>query len=634
MGGFVLEVLNRMNRALFLIFLAGVVTAGVLGTETRLLFLWPACILLGFAGLMAMIRGRMRLRFPPSDLCLISVLLACGYVAVRAVQSPVQVFAREDLFMMCTALVTYVLMVTMASHPQWKIAVLGALLLLGIGNLVVGMVHFSGRWDFSVVPHFFRTYGPGRIGGFYNNPNHLAAFFSLASLVAAGVLCFGRGGVVWKFFLVFMVVSMVIGLSLTRSRGGMGGLAVGILVGSLIGLWIVWRTNRHLFRWLLPGGFAILVAGGGVLYKVNQDAVEHRMMVNPVEDDVRLHIWKAALDQHAEAPLLGQGSRMFYEGSIRHRDPESAVYENDALFAHNEYLQAMADYGWVGLGLLILVILTHAWTGLRFLHWFVSDKFARVGILQSNSLGLTIGALAALGATVAHAVFEFQWHVGSIAISTAVVLGILANPGFEGDHIKPLRIPGVRAAMRVAVVIASVLLLAGAWCFGRADYAAALADVDGKMQDDFAQLQHLGEAIEIDPRNPESFYKRGLIYAEKSGGTRVPLIQKAHQDLVEACRLNPWDYLYFLALADVEDALGNSEAARVAISRALILAPQHEEPRLALGIHFHRLGKFAEAERAYLWAGRSRAWNEKDSVRWDEKYRELLVHAASVVPTP
>ena len=117
MGGFVLEVLNRMNRALFLIFLTGVVTAGVLGTETRLLFLWPACILLGFAGLMAMIRGRMRLRFPPSDLCLISVLLACGYVAVRAVQSPVQVFAREDLFMMCTALVTYVLMVTMASHP-------------------------------------------------------------------------------------------------------------------------------------------------------------------------------------------------------------------------------------------------------------------------------------------------------------------------------------------------------------------------------------------------------------------------------------------------------------------------------------------------------------------------------------
>ena len=623
-----------MNLTLLLFFLAGIVSAGVLGTETRLLFLWPACILLGLVGMVAMVRGRMRLRFPPSDLCLASVLLASGYVATRAVMSPVQVFAREDFFMLAAALVTYVLMVTLVSHPRWRIAVLGALLLLGAGNLVVGLVHFSGRWDFSVVPHFFRTYGPGRIGGFYNNPNHLAAFFSLVSLLAGGVLCFGRGGAVWKFFLTFMVISMIIGLSLTRSRGGMGGMGVGVTAGSLIGLWIVWRTNRHLFRWLLPGAIAVMALGGAVLYKVNQDAVEHRMMVNPINDDVRLHIWKAALDQHGEAPIWGQGSRMFYEGSIRHRDPESAVYENDALFAHNEYLQVMADYGWVGLALLVLVIGAHAWTALRFLHWFVSEKFARVGLLQSNGLGLTIGGLAALVASVAHAALEFHWHIGSIAISTAVVLGILANPGFEGELTKPLRIPGVRLGMRLAVIGASACLLLGAWFFGRADYASALADVDGKMQDDFSQIQHLGEAIEIDPRNPEPFYKRALIYLDKSQGTRQALIERAREDLAAATRLNPWDYLYFLALADAEDALGHTDAAQAAISRALLLAPQHEEPRLALGIHFHRQRRFAEAEKAYLWAGRSRAWNEEGSVRWDEKYRELLAYATAAATAP
>jgi hypothetical protein len=43
-----------------------------------------------------------------------------------------------------------------------------------------------------------------------------------------------------------------------------------------------------------------------------------------------------------------------------------------------------------------------------------------------------------------------------------------------------------------------------------------------------------------------------------------------------------------------------------AIQRALTLAPLYEEPRLALGMHYHRLGKFEEAEFAYLWAGQAK----------------------------
>ncbi len=61
--------------------------------------------------------------------------------------------------------------------------VASGVLLSTLGNLVVGFVHFSGRWTFQVVPHYMRSFGDEqRIGGFFNNLTTCAAYLTMQVL--------------------------------------------------------------------------------------------------------------------------------------------------------------------------------------------------------------------------------------------------------------------------------------------------------------------------------------------------------------------------------------------------------------------------------------------------------------------
>lgn len=621
-----------MQSLLLIVFFLGLLVSGVIGTETRTLFFWPGAVLLGAAGVLAVLKWRLRVIFAPSDLCLAVSLLFGGYIAARAGVSPVVAYAREDLAILAGCVIAYTLTVTAASHPRWRLGLMSVLLLLVVGNLAVGSIHLAGNWQFNLVPEFFRTAGPGRIGGFYANPNHLAAFLSMAMFLSAGWLFFGRGSASLKLLLGFLSLSMAIGMALTVSRGALIGMGAGMAVFAVLALWVVHRTQRHLFWRLLIGGLFVIGIGGGVLWKVNEEYLRGRMERSPMSNDVRFGIWEAALTQYGQSPVVGAGARMFYDGSIQYRSASLPVYSSEALFAHNEYLQLLADYGWLGMILLGLVILVHGANGLRYLHWFMTHRFLQTGRLMSNNLALCLGALSALVATLVHAAFEFHFHVAATALSAAVILGLLASPGFEGGEQAPARIPGVRVMTKLALCIASASLLAGVWFFGRGDYYLARAQIDQAHQDTFQQIRHLDQAIEADPRNGESCYQRALARLNRLGAEQRsptnPVLKRAAEDLEKATALNSHSYLYQLALADAYDALSRPDDALRAVQRALILAPLHEEPRLALGIHWHRLRDFERAEMAYLWAGEARAWNEDGTARWIDNYRMLLRDAA------
>lgn len=626
-----------MRIVSIILFMIALVVIGVLGTETRLLFFWPGCALLGLAGLVAGCRWKLRILFPPADWCLLPVLLFTLYTGVRAWLSPVAMFAREDVFMLLGCFTAYVFTTMVASHPRLRTALLGVLLALAVGNLVIGFIHFSGRWTFHVVPDFVRTYGEGRIGGFYNNPNHLAAFFSFVFFLALGALCFGRGGAAWKMLLGFFVMAIAIGMALTLSRGAGLGLVLGVAAFAALSLWIVWKTQRHLLVRIAIGALALAVLGGGLLWKVNEEYFERRMRSAPGEGDPRGLVWRMALAQARESgnPLVGDGARSFYDGCFRHTpaDSEKKVLA-DALFTHNEYLQARVDYGWAGVLLLAGVIVAHFANGWRFVRWFVDWKFPAVGMLPSGNLGFTVGGLAALVATMVHAVFEFHWHVPAPAITGSIILGMIANPGFEAPSETPARIPGVRTVMKIGMILAGVVMITGAVTFGRADYFFAKALVAAKDEDVFGQSRGLSDCLELDPRNADAWCRRGQLWVDQLDEKKSPevnrrLLDKAAHDVGQAIKLNPSNVFYRLEMADIFDATRKHDEAREQIQKALEAAPNHEEPRLALAVHLHRLGKFEEAEQAILWASKATAINHGGTLRWIEAYEQLKKDAAS-----
>ena len=622
-----------MQKLALTLFLLGLFVTGLLGTETRLLFFWPGCALIGLAGGLAVLRWKLRVLFRPSDVCLLTVLLLSAYVGWRAWASPVEVYAREDAAVLLACFVAYLMTVTAASHPKWRMGIVCVLLVLAAGNLTAGWLNFKGRWDFHLVPGFSRAFEPGRIGGFFNNPNHLAAFLSFTVLLSSSVMLFARIHIASRLLLGFGILAMLAGVGLTLSRGAMLGIGVGGVVFILLALTVVWQTRRPLFKWLLLGVLVIVGGLGGALYKVNEESLVKRQLGSPLSEDVRIHIWRAALAQNAESPLTGAGSRMFYEEGIRLRDPESSPQLPDSLFAHNEYLQMLADYGWAGMVLMALVLITHFANGFRFLRWFAAEKFLATGRLVSNSLALALGGIAALVATLVHAAFEFHGHVPAIAILGAIVLGVLANPGAESESLNPRRVWGLRFLMKVVMLAASTAMIAGAVVFGVPDAQAAMARLQAKRGENELALRNLDRATESDPRNAELAYQHGLALVDsiKPGMKKEAYLRTLDRSVIELSRavaLNPFSYKYQLALADVLDASGKHDLALEAIQKALIQAPLYEEPRLALGMHLHRLGKFEEAEFAYIWARDAKALNRQGLTNWQDNHRQLLRHTA------
>ena len=628
--------LIRLIAAVLLVL--GVLVSGVLATDTEMLFFWPGCALLGAAGVLAAVNWRMRVYSAPSDLCLLSVVLLAGYLVSRGLWSPVASYARVEIMMVLGGLVAYLLTSTMLSHPQWRMALLVAVVLLLVGNLIVGSIHFSGKWSFHVVPHFARSYGEGRVGGFFNNANHLAAFLTIALMLLSGVMLFGRAGVTWKLLMGFLCIAGSIGLVLTWSRAGLFGLACGSATLFLLSLWIVWRTNRHLFGMLAGGGLVVLGLGGAVLYQVGAESIKHRMANSPVENDVRRYIWASGLQQHALSPVTGMGARMFTDYGITLRQPGTPVHQNDPIFVHNEYIQMLADYGWVGLGLLALVLILHLVNGVAFLRWFVNWRFGETSEVRSDSLGLAVGCVAALIATLVHAVLEFHFHTGARVVLAAVLCGVLMNPGFNLESHTPLRIPGLRVVAKLALAAAGAALIGGVIRWAPADYAATQADLAAGRQEPEGEMYWLDKALKNDETNAELHYRRGLLRLKQGVDPASPagrkVLAEAGEDLQRAVEINPWHYLYPVALTDVLDAQQKTSEALVSAMMAIRAAPWHEEARLSLAMHYTRAGEFADAEKAFLWAREAPAKNKDGELTWFDYYKDMLGLAQMLAVKP
>ncbi|TLD70886.1 hypothetical protein FEM03_11310 [Phragmitibacter flavus] len=623
--------LQKTVRAIVLLLsFLGLLSGLVLGTETRLLFFWPTVALLGAAASLMVIGGRWPLRTAPSATCLLSVFVMAAYLVGRAVLSPVEIYAREDLFLILGCLVCYLFSATILSDARTRGVILAILILVTLGNLAVGFVHFSGKWNFHIVPSYMRTFGEGqRIGGFFNNSNHLAAFLSMGALFFLGTALMGRINAAGRILLLFLFVSNVIGIALTISRGGLAAIAIGVAITALVVSILVLKAYPHALWRMLLGAAVLIGFGTMVVIGVFSEQLMKRTSALGSEStlsDPRQFIWKAALAQPVESPLTGTGSRMFYEGCIQYRTADTPSHMKDAQFVHNDWLQLFTDYGWIGLGLGLMVLALHFKQGIHFLKWHLSERFSRNALLTSRNLGYVLGSMTALVAVLSHALVDFHLHVPAVALTASLFLGILANPGISEPASAPLVIPGFKPLLKVALLASGIFMIYGSVTFGRSDYFNELATLQSVEEDHGdSRIAALDRALAFDSRNHRLWYARGLTRLENIGGLSVatasPLLAEAVSNFETAQSLNPHNMFIALALADAYDITGRQQQALNAINHGIRLAPQSMGPRLSLAIHHHRHQRWEEAEKAYFWAMDAVAHTHMDAF---ELYLEML----------
>ncbi|MDQ4120871.1 MAG: hypothetical protein M3209_05450 [Acidobacteriota bacterium] len=146
-------------------------------------------------------------------------------------------------------------------------------------------------------------------------------------------------------------------------------------------------------------------------------------------------------------------------------------------------------------------------------------------------------------------------------------------------------------AARVALLVAVLLAVVGAFFGVRWQIGRMLADTASPTDKNFAQIARL--AASFAPRDPQTLW--AVASAERAGFSS-DAARRAEAVLENTIRLSPNDYRYWLDLARTRDQAGATSDAEAAFRKALELAPNNAFARWLYGNFLLRAG---ERERAF-----------------------------------
>lgn len=294
-----------------------------------------------------------------------------------------------------------------ARMVQICIAAVIAGVLLGAAQLASGGERFY-LWNWT---------GAGSVTGFFANRNHLASLLlvTLPFAVIFGAATLRRrdrqSSALWLGALFAGLV--VVALAAIRSRAGIT-LFVPVLGASLLGAWIAAGKGR-------PGS-AVLVLVGSLAAALTAVAV---LALPPIlarfdtngASEVRFERWPVVAEAAQTYLPLGAGIGSF-DAVYRSIEP---LRELDSTFfnqAHNEYLQAWLEAGWVGVGLI-----------LAFFVWYARRSWRAWNAPSSREGDLQRAASIGIGVLALHSIADYPLRTTALAVVLALCCGLLEWAG-------------------------------------------------------------------------------------------------------------------------------------------------------------------------------------------------------------
>lgn len=136
--------------------------------------------------------------------------------------------------------------------------------------------------------------------------------------------------------------------------------------------------------------------------------------MSDIDTHLRFDIWKPVLNVATSGPLWGWGTMASHWEVIGFFDLHSTPN-----LAHNEYIQVWADYGIIGLVLLLVVVLMHTLMGIR--------SIGAEGVTPLRR-GIVAVAMLVLWAYVIAAVSDAYWHSFAVVTACAYCCGVMVSP--------------------------------------------------------------------------------------------------------------------------------------------------------------------------------------------------------------
>lgn len=526
-------------------------------------------------------------------------LLLIAYVAIRALAfSDVPFETWTECFLLTTAWFLYGCLSDLGNQKNaWTLTVS----LLFLAAIIQAGLAINLHWNDSRMVLWIPrpAHYEMRASGTYICPNHYAHFLQMAMIIAFGVLLTARIRLWLKFLAGYTFFLCAIPLVLSLSRSG--------FLGTFAGLSVILLGKALRMGWKRVTGalVALSVTGFILVFALWQyfEPVKNRLG-NDFTNNIRISkVWPDTWSMIRNEGFWGTGPGTFAHTFERHR--EAFSYSDLYLeYAHNEFLNTIAEYGW---------LVSIAWfAGLLFMVavWIrktvttTSDKASMIPIIM---LGLFTG-------TFVHAIFDFNLHIPSNALLFVGLLGILYGQGVfhqVWDRKSSMSVRSTKVFCAAGVLFCAVFiyftlrLMMGSYH----EHRMRLFDEAGKPEEKY---QAASKVRAWTPWYSRGWTILGLEHRKKAFWLRVPEKRQAEIELSraayeEALRRNKLDKVALAGLMELARMEGRNEEALRLIEQLRELTPFDIQVRIQQGLIFRELGQYQDALDVFLEAQQMRS---------------------------
>lgn len=269
------------------------------------------------------------------------------------------------------------------------------------------------------------------VHGTFSYQNHYAAFLILTIPLGVGLIIdtyrrkfFALDFKHLKNFYILLfspigfyslcIIIMYIALILTSSRGGNVAFSIGIFATTMITLILGNPKNyrvqlRKLLKWL---GVAAIVISALVVTGF-ADALIKRLTENGLAQNGRDLMRQTAYQIIEQHPLYGTGAGTYPLIQHKYKSPELGTSEMSKR-AHNDYLELLANQGFIGFTLLALPILYLLYS------IFISLSRNR----ESSLYGIKAASFCSVMTVLIHSLADFNFQLPAIAIYFFTIMAI------------------------------------------------------------------------------------------------------------------------------------------------------------------------------------------------------------------
>lgn len=547
---------------------AALVCAVLIGPQSRPWTWGPALLCLGISGL-AILPVIWKKNKIPSDFSRIALgSLVAGWFAWQAWFSPVPELGQADLLLLAGAVGSFIIIRGLEGNSLAERILIWGVALLLVANLVaIGKQYID--------PSYTPLLRSGIVrfpSGFHTVYNEAANYLIASSLLVGAAALAGNQRFAVRILWGLIAVAGLAAVYFTRSRGGILGAAIGGTVFAAIAL-VVGQQRKS--WWFAPGLIAVPLIGLGVgsyLLAGWQDSQELRRagsgLASLMDNDCRLYFMGIALTCIASHPWSGGGSRSFGWECFKAWSPEAqGVSGTKPGMVHNELLQAATDYGLIGAGLLITLLITWVVTvAIRLLVWGSAKR-------SLSEDGWYLGGLAALAGMFVQSCFTAVFHIFPGVILLGICLGKLSRP----SSTQTAGVMGIATkSLLSAALIGCVCLLLPAGLKGtqvtRILWPSYLSKATSPSENLIAGA--LTEAIRIWPQS-EFYNDRALISHRLAGSTTgdesVTAAKLALGDYLDARKRDPYNPTHIVNHANLLSYLKRDAEAEEAYDKAIDL---------------------------------------------------------------